>query len=84
MSVIIVGAGVGGTALAARLARAGLDVTVVEKNAFTGGRCSLIHRNGYVRFRLPVHIFSTHLTIYIALRPRPIFTSDAGILQRDF
>lgn len=47
-SVIIIGAGAGGTATAARLAAAGLKVTVVEKNDFTGGRCSLIHRDGYV------------------------------------
>jgi len=46
-SVIIVGAGAGGVALAARLAKAGMRVTVVEKNEFTGGRCSLIHHNGY-------------------------------------
>jgi len=48
-SVIIVGAGAGGVAAAARLAAAGLQVTVVEKNDYTGGRCSLIHRDGYVR-----------------------------------
>ncbi|CAM1502217.1 Fc.00g042010.m01.CDS01 [Cosmosporella sp. VM-42] len=46
-SAIIVGAGAGGVALAARLAKAGLKVTVVEKNAFTGGRCSLIHHDGH-------------------------------------
>lgn len=44
---IIVGAGVGGTATAARLAHAGLDVEVYEKNEFSGGRCSLIHHDGY-------------------------------------
>jgi ribulose 1,5-bisphosphate synthetase/thiazole synthase len=44
---IIVGAGVGGTATAARLAHAGLDVEVYEKNEFSGGRCSLIHHEGY-------------------------------------
>jgi len=48
-TVLIVGAGVGGVATAARLAKAGLDVTVVEKNGFTGGRCSLIEKDGYVR-----------------------------------
>ena len=32
---------------AARLAKAGFKVTVLEKNAFTGGRCSLIHHEGY-------------------------------------
>ncbi|KAH8719387.1 hypothetical protein GQ44DRAFT_775312 [Phaeosphaeriaceae sp. PMI808] len=46
-SVIIVGAGVGGVATAARLAAAGCKVTVVEKNDFSGGRCSLIHRREY-------------------------------------
>ncbi|KAG8879971.1 hypothetical protein FRB97_001270 [Tulasnella sp. 331] len=45
--VTIVGAGVGGVALAARLAKAGFDVTVLEKNDFIGGRCSLIHQDGY-------------------------------------
>jgi len=44
---IVVGAGVGGTATAARLAHAGLDVEVYEKNEFSGGRCSLIHHDGY-------------------------------------
>lgn len=45
--VIVVGAGVGGVATAARLAQAGLDVEVYEKNDFSGGRCSLIHHDGY-------------------------------------
>ncbi|KAG0147735.1 hypothetical protein CROQUDRAFT_655727 [Cronartium quercuum f. sp. fusiforme G11] len=45
--IIIIGTGVGGLATAARLARAGLDVTVVEKNGFSGGRCSLIEKDGF-------------------------------------
>ncbi|KAF3918019.1 hypothetical protein ABW21_db0203563 [Orbilia brochopaga] len=48
-SAIVVGAGVGGCASAARLAKAGIEVTVVEKNDFTGGRCSII-RDGEHRF----------------------------------
>ena len=47
-SIIVVGAGAGGVATAARLAAAGCKVTVVEKNDFSGGRCSLIHRQNYV------------------------------------
>lgn len=43
------GAGVGGVGAAARLAKAGFKVSVFEKNDFTGGRCSLIHHEGYVR-----------------------------------
>ncbi|KAI4116456.1 MAG: hypothetical protein LQ345_003131 [Seirophora villosa] len=46
-TAIVVGAGVGGVATAARLANAGFDVTVFEKNNFTGGRCSLIHHEDY-------------------------------------
>ncbi|KAL8842079.1 MAG: hypothetical protein Q9170_000683 [Blastenia crenularia] len=46
-TAIVVGAGAGGVATAARLAKAGFDVTVYEKNSFTGGRCSLIHHEGY-------------------------------------
>ncbi|EAA35477.1 Phytoene dehydrogenase [Neurospora crassa] len=49
-SAIIVGAGAGGIAVAARLAKAGVDVTVLEKNDFTGGRCSLIHTKAGYRF----------------------------------
>ncbi|BFZ65073.1 hypothetical protein YB2330_006236 [Saitoella coloradoensis] len=48
--VIIIGAGVGGTATAARLAQSGFDVTVIEKNDFSGGRCSLIYDEDGHRF----------------------------------
>ncbi len=46
----LAGAGAGGIATAARLAKAGFRVTVLEKNDFTGGRCSLIHHEGYVSY----------------------------------
>ncbi|KAI8975961.1 phytoene dehydrogenase [Pilobolus umbonatus] len=45
--IVIIGAGVGGVATAARLAREGFEVTLVEKNDFSGGRCSLMHHNGH-------------------------------------
>lgn len=41
------GAGVGGIATAARLAKSSFTVTILEKNSFTGGRCSLIEHEGY-------------------------------------
>ncbi|KAI0118409.1 phytoene dehydrogenase [Nemania sp. FL0031] len=44
---IVIGAGAGGIATAARLAKAGFSVTVLEKNSFTGGRCSLIKHDGH-------------------------------------
>ncbi|OTB03981.1 hypothetical protein M426DRAFT_23298 [Hypoxylon sp. CI-4A] len=44
---IVIGAGAGGVATAARLAKSGFSVTVLEKNSFIGGRCSLIHHEGH-------------------------------------
>ncbi|MDQ6622895.1 MAG: phytoene desaturase family protein, partial [Verrucomicrobiota bacterium] len=49
--VIIIGAGPGGLATAMLLARAGLDVTVLEKQPRIGGRTSSIEANGF-RFDL--------------------------------
>jgi len=49
--VVIVGAGPGGLAAALLLAKAGLEVTVVEKQPRVGGRTSAIEGNGY-RFDL--------------------------------
>lgn len=46
-SVIIIGSGVGGTSLAARLSQQGFSVTVYEKNSFSGGRLSIIRNNGF-------------------------------------
>lgn len=42
-TAIVIGAGAGGVTTAARLAASGFDVTVLEKNSFTGGRCSLLY-----------------------------------------
>ncbi|KAI0877874.1 phytoene dehydrogenase [Hypoxylon argillaceum] len=44
---VVIGAGAGGIATAARLAKAGFSVTVLEKNSFTGGRCSLLTHEGH-------------------------------------
>ncbi len=46
-SVLVIGAGIGGIAIAARLARHGYAVTVVEKNRRPGGRCDRLVQNGY-------------------------------------
>ncbi|GFN18202.1 phytoene desaturase family protein [Aspergillus tubingensis] len=46
-TAIVVGGGAGGVAVAARLAKKGYKVTVVEKNADIGGRCSLMQENDY-------------------------------------
>ncbi len=46
-SVAIVGSGVGGLATACHLARAGADVTVLERNEQLGGRLSRLYRDGF-------------------------------------
>jgi phytoene desaturase len=46
-SAIIIGAGIGGIASAARLARQGFDVTVLEKNESPGGRANQIIQEGH-------------------------------------
>jgi phytoene desaturase len=46
-TAIVIGAGIGGIAAAARLARNGFQVTVVEKNQQPGGRCYQIIRDGH-------------------------------------
>lgn len=45
-SVVIIGAGVGGLFLGAMLAKEGLKVTIVEKNATIGGGLQTFHRFG--------------------------------------
>ncbi len=46
-TAIVVGAGLAGIATAARLARAGFTVTVVEKQALPGGRGGILQRDGF-------------------------------------
>jgi phytoene desaturase len=47
MEIIVIGAGIGGIASAARLAKAGHKVTVFEKAGTPGGRAAYIQRDGY-------------------------------------
>lgn len=46
-TAIVIGAGIGGIAAAARLARSGYRVTVLEKTATPGGRCNQFVRDGH-------------------------------------
>ena len=45
--VIIIGAGPGGLASAMLLAKAGAEVTILEKQPQVGGRTSVIEHDGY-------------------------------------
>ncbi len=46
-SAVVIGAGIGGIAIAARLVRNGYKVTVFEKNSSPGGRFNAIERDGF-------------------------------------
>ncbi|NDJ78743.1 MAG: FAD-dependent oxidoreductase, partial [Chloroflexi bacterium] len=46
-TAIVIGAGIGGIATAAHLAKQGLRVTVVEKNREPGGRCGHFSHQGH-------------------------------------
>jgi phytoene desaturase len=56
-SVIVIGAGIGGLTAAIHLAKRGLHVTAVEKNARPGGRCGRLSREG--------HQFDTGPTLFV-------------------
>ncbi len=55
-AAIVIGAGIGGIATAARLAKNGFEVTVLEKNDMPGGRCNQIVRDGH-RFDIGPTLF---------------------------
>jgi phytoene desaturase len=55
-TALIIGAGLGGIATAAHLARNGYQVTVIEKNPAPGGRCSQLNRDGH-RFDIGPTLF---------------------------
>ncbi|HXZ05690.1 MAG TPA: phytoene desaturase family protein [Ktedonobacteraceae bacterium] len=56
-TALVIGAGLGGIATAARLARAGFSVKVLEKQDAPGGRCSQLIRDG--------HRFDTGATLFL-------------------
>ncbi len=56
-NVIVIGAGIGGIATAARLAQSGYRVTVIEKSKIPGGRCSYLEKDG--------HRFDTGPTLFL-------------------
>jgi len=55
-TAIVIGAGIGGITTAARLAKNGYEVTVLEKEATPGGRCNQIVKDGH-RFDIGPTLF---------------------------
>lgn len=46
-SIAVVGAGIAGLAASIRLARAGYNITLFEKNTYTGGKMTVYEQDGY-------------------------------------
>jgi phytoene dehydrogenase-like protein len=55
-SVIIVGGGIGGTAVGALLAHQGFQVSLFDKNSLIGGRCTSYQKEGFT-VDVGVHLF---------------------------
>ena len=56
-TIVVIGSGVGGSAVAALLARAGHSVTGLEAHPFAGGRCASFEKDGFC-YDFGVHMFS--------------------------
>jgi len=61
---IVVGAGPGGTTVAALLANAGKRVLLVDKNAKPGGRMITIHREGFSYELFPINCVPQHDSLF--------------------
>jgi phytoene desaturase len=74
-SVLVIGAGIGGIATAARLARHGYQVTVLEKGERAGGRCNRLVKDG--------HSFDTGPTLFLMPRIYAQTFADVGERMED-
>src|SRR3569833_3780446 len=73
-SVVVIGAGLGGMSAAIMLAKAGMRVTLLEKNERLGGKLNILETQGF-RFDLGPSIFSLPQVF------RPLFEEDGRKLE---
>lgn len=74
--VVVVGGGLGGLAVAVRLAHAGHNVQVFEQRQQLGGRIGVLHREGYR--------FDTGPTLLMMLEPLQRLFADVGKQMDDY
>ena len=77
---VVIGAGVGGLAAAARLVRAGRRVLVVERDRHVGGTSRVFHRNG---FTFPTGPLSFSMPNAVTAMLRDLGAARALTLRRD-
>lgn len=74
-SILVIGAGLGGIATAARLAQKGFQVTILEKGKKAGGRCGRLVKDG--------HTFDTGSTLFVLPRIYEKTFADLGEQMQD-
>jgi phytoene dehydrogenase-like protein len=61
---IIVGAGPGGSTMAALLAKAGLRILLVDKNPSAGGKMMTVHRDGFLYELFPINAVPSRNSLF--------------------
>ena len=74
--IIVIGAGIGGLSLAARLAKSGFLVKIIEKNAKPGGRCNYLKKDG--------HLLDTGPTVFMMKEVYTKTFADMGEKMDDY
>jgi protoporphyrinogen oxidase len=66
MKIAVIGAGLSGLTAALRLQQSGHEVLVIESNDYPGGRCKVVHRDGFIIDTCP-ELAATSYRRWIAL-----------------
>ncbi|MFC6644615.1 phytoene desaturase family protein [Granulicella cerasi] len=74
LTAVVIGAGIGGMSAAIQLQKAGIQVTLVEKNGQLGGKLNLLETQGF-KFDLGPSIFTLPQVF------RPLFEGDGKTLE---
>jgi phytoene dehydrogenase-like protein len=77
---IIVGAGPGGSAMAALLAKAGMHVLLVDKNAAAGGKMLTVQRDGFFYEMFPINAVPSRSSLFEKLTSELELESEVKVI----
>lgn len=80
---IVVGAGPGGSAIAALLAKAGIRILLVDKNVAAGGRMMTVQRDGFTYELFPINSVPAHNSLFEALTKELGLESEIKVIYPD-